>query len=130
MCIFILKCAVLCVVHLQAEGQGMNGDRLMRCYLPPDAQLPQSVRLGTANVRGTMQGSHTAPVVNLCYEAPESQLSGSAQFTQQSIHGSLHAPTAEANATVFTTFPHMQRLKNANTQVGTRLWVCLAGQQG
>lgn len=33
----------------------MCADTLLRCYLPADVQLPQSVRLGSANAKGTMQ---------------------------------------------------------------------------
>lgn len=56
-------------------------------------------------------------MVSVQFDAPDSALTGTARFTQQSVTGSVAAPSGTAAATVFTSLPNVDKLRNANSQV-------------
>lgn len=64
-----------------------------------------------------MQGSHASPLVSVRYEAPESRISGTANFSQQAISVAARGPQLTVDGTVYTSIPHFEKFKQADTQV-------------
>ncbi|GIM02660.1 hypothetical protein Vretimale_7447, partial [Volvox reticuliferus] len=103
-------------ISIAGEAEGVDADRLARYYLPPDVELPDGIRLGSASVRGLMAGSHLAPGVDLTAEAPAARMTGSASFSQKAISMSARSPAFSVDCTVHTSLPYFDELRSSETQ--------------
>jgi hypothetical protein len=97
-------------VRMVGEGSGVNGDALLRCYVPAGV-IPAPIRIGAVNGSGTMEARAAAP---LLLSSPRRQPAASRHLTAPSRRaaesvspapaGGQHAPPRPTHPT-----PHRRR---------------------
>lgn len=72
---------------------------------------------GATNVKATMRGSHAAPKMNINWQAPSMNASGSAELSRKHWKATARAPTFDISGTLHTEFPDFELTKSAYSQV-------------
>lgn len=80
-------------------------------------ELPEVLDPGSTNVKATMRGSHASPVINIQWEAPSMNASGTAELCRSYWKATALAPTFDVAGTLHTKFPDFQLTKTAYNQV-------------
>ncbi len=83
---------------------------------------PAVANIGPLNVRGSLEGSHLAPVTRAQWLAPLSGVAGSATFGPTRIAGELSGPAFNLRATADITSPNGDKARAADTQAEATYW--------
>lgn len=86
---------------------------------PPPPALSS---VGPLNVRGSLEGSHLAPVARAQWLAPSSGVQGNATFSPTRMAGDLSGPAFSLRAVADITSPNAERARNADTQAEATYW--------
>lgn len=78
--------------------------------------LPPSLVLGDGTVRGTMEGSHSAPDIRAAWELPTADASGTADLSRDSAALTCRAPAIDLSGAVHLVPPDPDAVKRAVTQ--------------
>jgi len=88
-------------VQIHAEANYLPTEQLMLGYLPPGSIVPPVARLGHANAKVSMKGSHLDPIIDVDWEAPASQATGKLRLADN-VSASLRSSTIDFDAHIKT----------------------------
>lgn len=97
-------------------GRDIPAEPILEKYMPDEASLPPSFKLGLANGEGTMKGSLISPTLSAEWHLPLAEASGHVRVSKDAIHFRSDAPTLGLNATLLTVYPNADLARYATTQ--------------
>ena len=103
-------------LEFRFKGKDLPADQILKKYVPNGIQVPTALVVGPTMVEGTIKGAQLSPRVQVSWNAPEAEASGSVEITRPAAYIELHAPSIDAEAVLNTKYQPKEVILAAVTQ--------------
>lgn len=98
------------------QGKDLPADQILKKYVPSTIQVPSALVVGPTMVEGSIKGAQLCPTVQVSWNSPEAEASGSIKITRPAAYVELHAPSIDAEAVLNTKYQPKEIILAAVTQ--------------
>ena len=103
-------------MEFKFKGKDLPADQILSKYVPNGIQVPSALVLGPTIVDGSIAGAQLSPKVEVNWNCPEAEASGSVEITRPAAYIELHAPSVDAKAVLNTKYQAKEVILSAVSQ--------------